>query len=114
MAFRVEIAPQAFEDLDGIADYLKEESSFAIAEKWFNGILDDIATLREMPARCSIAPESEVSAGRFGYFSMEGEIVRTESTTRSITKRRLPGRCEFFTCATGPGSRSAETTCKTS
>jgi plasmid stabilization system protein ParE len=46
MAFRVEIAPQAFEDLDSIADYIRERSSFAVAEKWFNGIIDDIASLR--------------------------------------------------------------------
>ncbi len=33
MAFQVEIAPQAFEDLDSIADYIKARSSFATAEK---------------------------------------------------------------------------------
>ncbi len=59
MAFRVEIAPQAFDDLDSIADYIREYSSFSVAEKWFNGIIDDIASLREMPAKCPVAPESE-------------------------------------------------------
>jgi len=59
MAFRVEIAPQAFDDLDAIAAYIKEKSSFAISERWFNGIIDDIASLKTMPARCPIAPESE-------------------------------------------------------
>ncbi len=59
MAFQVEIEPQAFEDLDSIADYIKSRSSFATAEKWFNGIMDDIASLKETPERCSVAPESE-------------------------------------------------------
>jgi plasmid stabilization system protein ParE len=59
MAFRVEITPQAFDDLDSIADYIREHSSFAVAEKWFNGIIDDIASLKDMPARCPVAPESE-------------------------------------------------------
>lgn len=59
MAFRVEIAPQAFDDLDSIATYIRDHSTFAVAEKWFNGIIDDIASLKEMPARCRVAPESE-------------------------------------------------------
>jgi len=59
MAFRVEVSPQAFDDLDSIAQYISEHSSFAVAEKWFNGIMSDIASLRDMPARCPITPESE-------------------------------------------------------
>jgi plasmid stabilization system protein ParE len=59
MAFRVEIAPQGFEDLDSIAAYIKERSSFAVAERWFNGVIDDISSLNDMPARRPIAPESE-------------------------------------------------------
>lgn len=58
MALRVEIQPQAYDDLDSIADYIKARSSFSTAEKWFNGIMDDIASLKEMPERCAIAPES--------------------------------------------------------
>ena len=37
MAFSVEIAPQAFDDLDSISDYIQGDSSFAVAERWFNG-----------------------------------------------------------------------------
>ena len=59
MAFRVEIASQAFDDIDSIAGYIKENSSFAVAERWFNGIIGDIASLKEMPARCPVAPETE-------------------------------------------------------
>jgi plasmid stabilization system protein ParE len=59
MAFRVEIQPQAFDDLDRLADYIKARGSLRAAEKWFNGIIDEIASLKELPQRCPIAPESE-------------------------------------------------------
>jgi plasmid stabilization system protein ParE len=65
MAFHVELLPQALDDLDSIANYIKTRSSFATAERWFNGIMDDIASLKEMPERCSVAPESE---------DLEGEV----------------------------------------
>lgn len=63
MAFRVEIAPQAFDDLDRIAHYIIEQSSIVAAGKWFNRIIEDIASLKEMPARCPVAPESEEIGG---------------------------------------------------
>ena len=59
MAFRVEIAPRAFNDLDEIATYIEQESSFEQAEEWFNGIIAGIRTLEDMSERCRIAEESE-------------------------------------------------------
>ena len=59
MAFRVEIAPRAFNDLDEIATYIEQQSSFEQAEEWFNGIIAAIRTLEDMPERCRIADESE-------------------------------------------------------
>lgn len=59
MGFRVELEPQAFEDLDQIAGWVKAGSSFETAQKWFNGMIAAIASLGEMPARCSLAPEAE-------------------------------------------------------
>jgi plasmid stabilization system protein ParE len=58
MAFRVEIAPQAFRDIDEIAGYITEHGSFESAQNWFNRLLDDIWSLQEMPGRCSLAEES--------------------------------------------------------
>jgi len=49
MAFRVEISPRAFNDLDEIADYIKQRSSLEQAEKWFNGIIAAIRTLEHSP-----------------------------------------------------------------
>ncbi|MGD0126034.1 MAG: type II toxin-antitoxin system RelE/ParE family toxin [Terriglobia bacterium] len=54
MAFRVEIAPRAFHDLDEIAGYIEQQASFEQAEQWFNAI----RTLGEFPHRCPIADES--------------------------------------------------------
>ena len=59
MAFRVEIAPRAFDDLDRIAEYIKERGSFEQSLKWFNSVMDAIASLAEMPARRAVAEESE-------------------------------------------------------
>ena len=58
MAFRVEISPQAFEDLDGISAYIRHRGSFESAERWFNGIMAAIGTLRDAPRRCPLAEES--------------------------------------------------------
>jgi plasmid stabilization system protein ParE len=60
MAFRVEISPRAFNDLDDIAQYIKQRGSFEQAEKWFNGIIiAAIRTREDFPHRCQVAEESE-------------------------------------------------------
>jgi plasmid stabilization system protein ParE len=58
MAFRVEISPRAFDDLDEIARYIKQRASFEQAEEWFNGIIAAIRTLEDLPHRCRVADES--------------------------------------------------------
>jgi|ERR1039457_587411 plasmid stabilization system protein ParE len=58
MAFRVEVSPQAFEDLDSISAYIRDRGSFESAERWFNGIMAAIKTLRDAPQRCPLAEES--------------------------------------------------------
>jgi plasmid stabilization system protein ParE len=59
MAFRVEISPRAFTDLDEIARYIKQQGSIEQAEEWFNGIIAAIRTLEDLPSRCPVADESE-------------------------------------------------------
>jgi plasmid stabilization system protein ParE len=59
MAFHVEISPRAFNDLDEIARYIKQQASFGQAEKWFNGMIAAIQTLEDLPHRCRVADESE-------------------------------------------------------
>jgi plasmid stabilization system protein ParE len=76
MAFRVEIAPQAFDDLDRLAAYITAESSFAVAEKWFNEMMNAIASLGKLPARCPIAEESK-ELGREIRLFLHGRRNRT-------------------------------------
>jgi plasmid stabilization system protein ParE len=59
MVFRVEIAPQAFRDLDQIAGYIEEKEGFEPADEWFNALIDAIQTLHRMPGRSAIAHESQ-------------------------------------------------------
>lgn len=59
MACRVEVSPRAVADLDAITEYIKNHGSLERAEKWFDEMIDAIASLREMPCRCPIADESK-------------------------------------------------------
>jgi len=86
MAFRVEIEPQAFEDLDEIADWIKAGSSFETAERWFNGMIAAIATLREMPPVVRSLLKRRNSATMFVFSFMGGDIERTRSISTSATK----------------------------
>jgi len=54
MAFRVEISPRAFQDLDEIARYIRQRGSFDQAEEWFHGIIAAIRTLEDLPNRCRV------------------------------------------------------------
>jgi plasmid stabilization system protein ParE len=59
MGFRVEVSPEAPANLDAIARHIRERGSFESAERWFNGIINAIRSLSELPRRCALAEESE-------------------------------------------------------
>ena len=59
MAFEVLITDEAFADLDAITGFIKHRASVDVARKWFGAIIGTIETLKEMPARCTLAPEAE-------------------------------------------------------
>jgi len=69
MAFRVEIAPRAFRDIDEIADYISERGSFESAERWFNGLMKEIRSLQDMPKRCARAEESNETGSEIRVLS---------------------------------------------
>jgi predicted RNase H-like HicB family nuclease/plasmid stabilization system protein ParE len=92
MAFRVELQPQAIADLDEIAAHLQSASSFAVAQRWFNAIIDDIATLRTLPTRCPLAPENGTAA--------------TRSTSPSPQSPHPAELSTSSTSATGPANQS--------
>ena len=58
MAFRVEVQPRAYADLDAVTGYIELSGGFEMARRWFSGMMDAIYTLRELPERCAIAEES--------------------------------------------------------
>jgi len=64
MAFRVEVSPRAFDDLDAIAGYIADHGNFERAQEWFNGMIGAIASLKDMPGRCPVADESKAKKGR--------------------------------------------------
>ena len=76
MAFRVEIAPRAFSDLDGIAACIKERGSNESARGWFNGIIGAMRALSNMPSRCPVAEESE-AFGQLVHLLLHGRRNRT-------------------------------------
>lgn len=59
MAFDVLITDEADADLDSIASYVRRQDGEAAARKWFASITASIKSLKEMPARCAMAPEAD-------------------------------------------------------
>lgn len=72
MAYRISFARQATRDYLAYMDYLSETASPATVKKWGNGLKAKTRSLRTMPARCPVIPESD-SLGypylSFIYFS---------------------------------------------
>lgn len=96
MAFRVEIAPRAFNDLNEIAYYIKRNAGFRQAEEWFNGIVEAIRTLEDMPGRCPVADESE-DLGQEVRVLLHGRRNRKYKVYFSIERRGvLPAGYAFF------------------
>src|SRR5579864_4160018 len=96
MAFPVEIAPRAYNDLDEIADYIKRNGGFRQAEEWFNGIIEAIRALGGMPGRCPVADESE-DLGQEVRLLLHGRRNRKYKVYFSIERRgRSAGRVRIF------------------
>ncbi|UKO96034.1 type II toxin-antitoxin system RelE/ParE family toxin [Nostoc sp. UHCC 0870] len=58
MEFRISISPSALADAEAAYLWIRERDP-QMADKWFNGLLDAIDSLKHLPARCPTAPESE-------------------------------------------------------
>ncbi|CBN57886.1 MULTISPECIES: type II toxin-antitoxin system RelE/ParE family toxin [Kamptonema] len=58
MAFRVEISPSALTDAEEAFLYMQKDSSLN-AEEWYNGLVNAILSLENLPNRCPLASESE-------------------------------------------------------
>jgi len=58
MAYRVDISPSALQDAEDAYLWIKERAPDRAGD-WYEGLLETIFSLEELPMRCSIAPESE-------------------------------------------------------
>ena len=61
MKYRVVIQPPAREDIE--AAYVgRAEQSPAAAARWYNGLVEAVGSLADMPRRCVLAPENDAFA----------------------------------------------------
>lgn len=89
MDFRVELSAQAQSDIASIHDWLQSQSAGDAGERWFVALRTAIASLKQLPSRCAVAPESqdfsiEVRQLLYGrrpnvyriLFAIEGDVVQ--------------------------------------
>lgn len=79
MAFYVEVTQVALEDAQEALTWMEQHSPRYAAD-WYNGLLDAIFSLEEMPRRCGIAYESD---------SVDAELRQLLYVQRSISYRIL-------------------------
>jgi plasmid stabilization system protein ParE len=59
MKYRIELAATAKVDIQGQAQWLREEASSAAAEKWLTGLYKTIDTLQTRPLRFPVAAAND-------------------------------------------------------
>jgi plasmid stabilization system protein ParE len=59
MAFQVEITPVAEAQIEKAYRWHRNANP-EVADRWFRGLMNTIATLQEKPRRCSLAVEHEI------------------------------------------------------
>ncbi len=72
MAYKIRITKLALEDIAESANYYATQGSFAVSQRWLDGLDNGILDLEKMPRRCPFAPENEdldFEARQFHYFS---------------------------------------------
>ncbi|MGO8673957.1 MAG: type II toxin-antitoxin system RelE/ParE family toxin [Capsulimonadaceae bacterium] len=85
--YRIILQPEAYDGMESAYAYIERESP-ASAHKWAVGLMDAINSLDMFPARCPLAPESELfrheirqllyGKGRNAYrilFTIQGDAV---------------------------------------
>ena len=59
MAYRVELSPTAFADIEAILLGIRQYQSLEKANQWFAGCYEAILSLEQFPERCPRAPEDD-------------------------------------------------------
>src|SRR5438045_1547157 len=57
MAYRAELTPRAIADANQAAEYIKQFAPEA-AVRWFDGLMQAVLSLEDLPRRCPMAPEA--------------------------------------------------------
>ena len=60
MSYQVLIQPNAFQEIETSYRWMCDNLSAEVANNWYYELQDAIASLKEFPNRCSIAPEASV------------------------------------------------------
>ncbi len=83
MTYKLIIQPPALADLEGAYRWIAERSP-QNAAGWFNGFLEALATLKQFPQRCELAPESKhiVQKIRQLLYGRRGGVYRALFTVR--------------------------------
>jgi plasmid stabilization system protein ParE len=56
--FRIRVTARALADAEAAHAWMAENISPAFAERWYQGLFEQIDTLMHHPTRCPVAPES--------------------------------------------------------
>ena len=86
MAFQVEITPIAEAQIDRAYRWYREPNP-ELADRWFRGLMNAIATLQEKPQRCTLAVEHEIFSEevRQLLYGKAKNVYRVLFTIRDIT-----------------------------
>ena len=57
MEYRVVMTPEAQAAIDRDIAYIRQQASPKIADRWYHGLIEAIASLSDMPTRCGVIPE---------------------------------------------------------
>ena len=88
MEYRFEFAPKMVAKANARHDWIAEHS-LSRADKWYRGLFEKIETLKTLPKRCPVAPESdaygeELRCLTYGkrtgvyriLFTIRGDVIR--------------------------------------
>jgi hypothetical protein len=65
LAFRVDITEAALADAENYVEYVRREKGDTVgAERWWNGLLDALFSLEQLPARGSLVVEAALRTRR--------------------------------------------------
>jgi len=99
MAYRIELSPLAFDEIDAIVEYIGRDS-IENAYRWRTRLFEQIEKLDLMPRSCSLAPESEFGSVEvrqiiFGRYRILFTIRDADSLVYVLTVRH--GARRFLT-----------------